>query len=118
MSDYKAVQDSLGSGADPAVLCAICPWDRYCVTPPTMTRADIDQRLKEADAQDKAREADAVVGGKPAAMPVHSLMTALVFAGRDTQAGICPVFALRLRTGGGRRIADAIKSQMQGWDES
>lgn len=117
MTNYDAVQKALESGADPAMLCATCPWDRTCVAPPTMTRAEIDAKMAESQAQDEARMKAEQDAGKSPAMPVGALMTALVFAGKDTSASICPVFALRLRSSGGRQIADALKASMQGWDD-
>ena len=50
-------------------------------------------------------------------MPAGSLMTALVYGARDTQSQVCPVFALRLRSSGGRKIADSLRVAMQGWDD-
>ena len=61
-------------------------------------------------------DADAAAG-KPAGMPVTLLMTAVTLGGRDTAAQICPVFALRLRSSGGRQIADGLKDSMQKWDD-
>ena len=47
MTDYTAVQ--------PSMLCATCPWDRSCISPPTMTRAEIDAKMAAAAAQDDAK---------------------------------------------------------------
>ena len=117
MSDYKQVQDALAAGTEPRMLCATCPWDRNCITPPTMTRAEIDAQIAKSQAQDDERmKAAELSGGKPA-MPIGSLMTAIVMGGRDTSAGICPVFALRLRSSAGRSLADSIRSTMQKWDD-
>lgn len=117
VTDYSPVQKALAAGAQPAMLCATCPWDRMCITPPTMTTADIEAKMSEAARQDDERLAAAQAVGKPPEMPVGSLMTALVYAGKDTSAQVCPVFALRLRSSGGRQIADATKATMQGWDD-
>ncbi len=117
MSDYSAVQKALTSGADPAMLCATCPWDRTCLAPPTMTTGEIDAKVNEARAEDDKRRAEAQALGKPPDMPVGSLMTALVFAGKDTSAQVCPVFTLRLRSSNGRQIADGLKASMQRWDD-
>jgi len=116
-SDYQAVQKALSGGADPAMLCATCPWDRNCITPPEMTAADIEARMKEGAAQDEKRAAEARAAGLDPGMPAGTLLTALMFAGRDISAYVCPVFSLRLRSSGGRRIADAFKGQMQEWDD-
>lgn len=112
MNDYESVSKALAGGAEPRLLCATCPWDRYCITPPTMTRADIDARMKEAEQIDARPDKD----GKEK-MPIGSLLTAVMFAGRDTSAQVCPVFALRLKSSGGRAIADEVKARMQGWDD-
>ena len=116
-SDYQAVQKALSGGADPSMLCATCPWDRNCFSPPTMTSADIEQCVTEAQREDEARAATARAEGRDAGMPAGTLVTALLFAGKDTSAQVCPVFALRLRSSGGRKIADMFKSLMQAWDD-
>ena len=117
MADYTAVQKALESGAEPAMLCATCPWDRTCVTPPSMTRAEIDAKIAEATAEDDKRLREAQALGKDPGMPIGTLMSAVIFGGRDTSASVCPVFALRLRSSGGRQIADEIKARMTGWDD-
>jgi hypothetical protein len=116
-TDYQAVQKALGNGSDPALLCATCPWDRNCFSPPQMTSAEIEAQMTEAQAKDRADMERARIAGQQAQMPVGTLMTALIYAGKDTSAQVCPVFALRLRSSGGRRIADIFKSLMQGWDD-
>lgn len=118
MTDYQPVQKALASGADPAMLCTTCPWDRNCITPPSMTSADVEQMLADASAKDKQAAEQARLSGKDPGMPVTSLMTVLTFAGKDTSAQVCPVFALRLRSGGGRRLADSIRESMQSWDDA
>lgn len=115
-SDYTAVSDALANGTDPAMLCATCPWDRTCIAPPAMTRGDFDAAMRQARAEDAAQAQGALALGQHP-MPVASLLTIATLAGRDTQAQVCPVFALRLRSGAGRGIADAMKASMQGWDD-
>ena len=117
MSDYSAVQQALEDGAQPSMLCATCPWDRTCVTPPAMTKAEIDAKVAEASRKDDERAAEARASGQQVPMPVGSLLTALTFGARDTMGQFCPVFSLRLRSSGGRGIADSVKSAMQGWDD-
>lgn len=78
-----------------------------------MSEAEIKRQIDEAEAKDVARNAD---GGK--AMPVQMLVTAIALGGRDTSGKLCPVFALRLRGPDGRRVADGLRTQMRGWDES
>ena len=115
-NDYRAVQESLQKGVDPALLCGTCPWDRYCVTPPTMTSGDVQKQLDEAKAKDEAERAEARSRGETEPrMPASTLITLLAVAGRDTQASVCPVFALRLKSSDGRKIADSVKAQMTGW---
>lgn len=119
MSDYTAVKQALASGADPSMLCTTCPWDRNCVSPPDMTSGDIADRLKEAAAMDKATVAERPeVAGEPGGAVVATLMTAMIYAGRDTSFQACPVLALRLRSGDGRKFADLVKNTMQSWEES
>ena len=117
MSDYQPVSRALESGASPAMLCQTCPWDRTCLTPPQMSRTEIDEHIAKAMAEDDARTAGAKAAGQNPGMPIGGLLSTLVFAGKDTSASICPVFALRLRSFGGRQIADGLKASMQAWDD-
>jgi hypothetical protein len=117
MADYRAVQETLAGRGDPAMLCATCPWDRNCVNPPTMTRAEIDAKLADAGRLDDERSALSRLSGSAPPMPVSSLITAATLGDRDTAAQVCPVLALRLRSGQGRDIAAALRAQMQGWDD-
>ncbi len=118
MADYHSVQDALKAGTDPAMICLICPWDRYCISPPAMTAGEVEKRLADATAKDEAAAEAARAEGRTVPMPATMLMTAIAYAGKDTSAQVCPVFALRLRSSGGRKIADATKALMQGWDDS
>jgi hypothetical protein len=121
LSDYQSVQKALAEGSPPSMLCATCPWDRSCLSPPTMTKAEIDAEIAKAQAQDAERAAAARRKGKTlAALDAAGgvLMATVVYAGKDTSAAICPVLALRLRSSGGREIADGLKVSMQGWDDS
>ena len=111
MSDYKMVSDALTGGADPAMLCMTCPWDRLCIQPPNMTRMQVEEQMESAKRQDQA-DRDA---GKSSGLPVGTLLTALTVAGRDTQSQICPVVALRLGDTDGKKIADGLRLQMQEW---
>ena len=121
MSDYQAVQKSLADGSPPEMLCATCPWDRSCLSPPTMTKAEVDAVIEKAQADDVLRSANARLQGKPMTGLEASaavLVTAMAYGGKDLSAAICPVLALRLRSSGGREIADGLKVSMQGWDDS
>lgn len=106
MSDYTTVSKELERGTPAEVLCATCPWDRLCVTPPSMTREEIDRKLAEAESQDSEKPTKD-------GMPVRMLMTAIALGGRDTAGQLCPVFALRLRGPDGRQVADGIRSLMR-----
>jgi hypothetical protein len=108
---YLEVDNELARGIPPEVLCATCPWDRLCVRPPSMTKAEIERAVKDAEARDEARDPERK------AMPAGMLLTAMTLGGRDRMGELCPVFALRLRTPEGRRIADSIRGVMREWSE-
>jgi hypothetical protein len=114
---YERVEEALAAGAEPAMLCTTCPWDRYCVTPPSMSKADVDRKMAEASAKDEAQLVAARSTGKDPGPPIQTLMTAMVMGGRHQQASICPVYALRLRSSRGRDLVDAVKASMQSWDD-
>lgn len=123
MGNYEPVVEALAKGADPAMLCTTCPWDRTCVTPPTTTRREIDAKMAEAQATDEKRLRETSAAGfgiqrSEAGMPVATLMAAVAWGGKDLSAMVCPVFALRLRSSGGRSIADNLKTAMQAWDDA
>jgi hypothetical protein len=117
MSDYQAVQKALEGGTEPAMLCATCPWDRNCVTPPTMTSAEVEAHITAAAARDEARLAAATGTGASPGLPTATLITMAAYGGRDGAAPCCPVFALRLRTSTGRNLAELVKDSMQKWDD-
>ena len=106
--DYRKVKEELARGTAPELLCATCPWDRLCVTPPTMTREEIDREMAHAKAEDATRDPH----GRE--MPVQMMVTALTYGGRDKMGVLCPVFALRLRGPDGRAVADGIRALMRG----
>lgn len=116
MSDYTLVDQALATGADPAMLCATCPWDRNCINPPSKTKVEIDTEIKKAAAADAQRAEQAGAEGDKA-FPVGTLITAAVQAGRHLSATVCPVLALRLRSSGGRAIAENMRTTMQSWDD-
>lgn len=107
MDDYKRVTEELAKGTAPELLCTTCPWDRLCVTPPAMSREEVDRKISEAEAKDRAR--DPLGTGLPAQM----LMTAMAIGGRDQMGTLCPVFALRLRGPDGRTVADGVRGLMR-----
>lgn len=116
-ADYEPVRRALSEGLDAAMLCQTCPWDRPCVSPPTMTRAEIDAQIAEASSQDEARAAAARAAGRDPGLPTGMLLTAMTVGSADIQAQVCPVFALRLRSSAGRTIADRLRDSMQAWDD-
>jgi hypothetical protein len=118
MTDYTPVATALAQGADPAMLCATCPWDRNCVNPPSMTAADIEKQMDVAAAKDEAQMTAARVAGHAAPLPVATLMIAAIYAGKDTALQACPVLGIRLRSSDGRRIAETVRTAMQSWVES
>jgi len=105
---YDAVKKSMSAGTPHELICAACPWDRLCIQPPSMTSAEVEQHMADAEAKDAAK---ATEGGQ--GMPMVTLMTALAYAGKDTAAQICPVFAVRLRGPEGRQIADGVRKSMR-----
>jgi hypothetical protein len=107
---YDQVEAAMSAGTPHELICAACPWDRLCIQPPAMTSAEIDAKVKAAAAQDEAKGTH----GTPATM----LITAMVYAGRDTSAQVCPVFAVKLRSPEGRQIADGVRASMRGADGS
>ncbi|MCU1590055.1 MAG: hypothetical protein JWP11_1311 [Frankiales bacterium] len=117
MNDYAKVQQALAAGAAPAMLCATCPWDRFCLTPPTMTSDEVRAAIDKASAEDERKAHAAEVAGKTPGMPIGMLLTAVTVSGRDTSSTCCPVFSLRLRTSRGREAVDMVKNAMQAWDD-
>lgn len=106
---YQQVSDALKNGADPAMLCMTCPWDRFCLTPPSMSAQEIDQHIADA----KRMDAEAAAKDPQKPLPIGTLVTTMVFAGRDTQAKLCPVLAMRLKLPEGRTVVDLVKQRMQ-----
>lgn len=86
--------------------CSTCPWNRNCVSPPTMTEEEVNKEIGIDEKPD--------VSSKEAAE--QSLFTgmfkAMVYAGKDKEAPVCPVFARALREG--PEISQKIKEIMQG----
>lgn len=107
-ASYETVAQALARGDDPAMLCATCPWDRNCVNPPEMSTGDVRQKVEEM--AQAARTA-----GQDAGIAV--LAAAVIYAGRDTSLQACPVLAVRLRSGDGRKAAEAVRTLMQSWED-
>lgn len=118
MTDYRNVAEALAVGAEPAMLCATCPWDRHCITPPTMSKADVDAEIEKSKRADEELAEKRKAEGKDAGAGMGVLMTALMFSGKDTSAQVCPVYSSRLRSSSGRALADGMKQQMLAWDDN
>ena len=106
-NDYRSVADALKAGADPAHLCMTCPWDRFCITPPTMTEDDVKRKIDEAHKEDELKDPE------HKKVPFGSLLTTMFMAGKDMTAECCPVFTLRLRSSTGRDVSDQLKEIMK-----
>lgn len=115
MSDYKSVKDALGRGVEPALLCSTCPWDRFCITPPSMTSSEVDAEIAKATQKDE--DAAKAEDGK-GSFPIGMLLSTVLLSGKDTEASLCPVFALRLRSGDGGVLATGLRDQMRAWDDN
>jgi len=107
MTNYQDVKDAMAAGTPPELICATCPWDRLCIQPPTMTTAQVQQKIEEAKREDAAKD--------PRGMPAGMLVTALAYAGKDSTGQMCPVFSMRLRSD--RRVADAVRETMRTFGE-
>lgn len=114
-NDYSKVQDELDRGTAPEVLCRQCPWDRYCVVPPTMTRDEVNTEMAEAKRKDRLRADQQEAAGKPVGIPVETVVAALSLSRLASTLPCCPVFILRLRSNRGKKIAELAKEQMQHW---
>lgn len=112
MADYTNVKKELEAGTPPELICAMCPWDRLCITPPTMSSVEVERLIKEAEQKDLEKDP------QRSKMPMGMLMATIAFAGRDSQAQLCPVFASRLTGPDGRSIADTVREQMRTWPGS
>ena len=117
MSDYKQVEEALAKGVEPAALCGSCPWDRYCITPPSMSRAEVDAEIEKSKAADEAAAEKAKAEGKDGGLPLGVLMTTMMLSGKQNAATCCPVFVVRLRSSDGRTIVDGLKDAMREWDD-
>jgi hypothetical protein len=108
---YRAVQEALEHGADPEFLCMTCPWDRSCFTPPLMTTQEVNAKIAEGEATDRAN------ASREGRMPIAMMVSIMAMSGRDYMGPMCPVFTLRLRGPRGRDLADAMKATMKAWAE-
>jgi len=107
MINTEAIKKSLAEGADPSFICMTCPWDRLCLTPPTMTAGDIEDQINKMTKKTEEKGQDGLM---------TSVMATLMFSGKDTTSTLCPVFVNRLHSSDGRKIADALRDMMQKWE--
>ncbi len=75
--------------------CMTCQWNKMCVDPPSMTEAEVKEKVEKdrptSDmGNDKKKREGSMIG---------SLMTAMMFAGKDKECRACSVFIARLREG-------------------
>jgi len=114
MTDYRQVSEALAAGTAPALICATCPWDRHCLNPPAMSRAQVQAELDAAVAagngiQEDSRKAEGALA--------TALVRTLFYAGKDTEVQACPVLCARLKSSQGRELADQVRAAMQAWDD-
>ncbi len=121
MANYAQVQEALQQGMSPALLCSTCPWDRFCITPPEMTKAEIDAKQAEAARTQEEQAAAAKARGEESngmGMILGTLMTSMLYVGKDLQATVCPVLTARMRSSEGRAVVDGVRAMMKSWDDS
>lgn len=85
--------------------CAACPWNKHCIEPPRMTAEEVEMKIGlDVDNEPISKE-------KSTGVLFSSLMSAMVYAGRDKEAPVCPVFANKLRESPelSQRIKDIMK---------
>lgn len=82
-----------------------------------MTRQDVDKHIAAAQKTDERRAAAATAAGETAPLPAATIVTIATHGLAYVQSLVCPVFAVRLRSGEGRRIVDEVKASMQAWDD-
>jgi hypothetical protein len=117
-NDYLTVRQALDRGDQPDHLCLTCRWDRTCIEPPEMTKADVEQQMQASVDLGKALAGKAAEEGRPAPPPLGlALLTAAIYGVADMTSAVCPVLALRLQDVDGHRVAKALKQQMQTWNE-
>ena len=114
MADYSQVTKALEAGVSPSDICSTCPWDRFCIVPPEMTKDDIHQRINGPEDEIADGEADA---NKAVNQIMKTVFNTILFSGKDTQAQVCPVLVVRMKSSDGKRIADSMKDQMKSWDD-
>ena len=73
------------------VTCKDCQWDKVCLSPPSLTKEEVDKRIEESTERGESKGKDTnMLGG---------LMAVMMLGGRDTDCKVCPIFANKLRSG-------------------
>lgn len=106
--NYRQVTEALQAGADSHMLCETCPWDRNCLNPPQMTAGQVQAELDKVRAR-AVEPAPGETAPRDGGL-MAGLLSTLMVTGRDTQAEVCPVLAVSLRTPDGRRINDVLRA--------
>ena len=96
------IQNSITQQAE----CLACPWNKQCVQPPTMTEEQVKAEIgldKNPDNESREDAEKSLFKG---------MLGAMIFAGKDKEAPVCPIFANALRAG--PELTQKIKGIMQG----
>lgn len=107
---HQQAREDLRAGLHPDAICAVCPWDRLCVsrpTKPTMTERESVHHVSQA-------QIEYLASGDGSR---KSVLTALMLGGHDQIGEICPVLSLRLLGPDGRDVADGIRHLMRSWSD-
>lgn len=73
------------------VNCSTCPWNKLCIQPPSMTRAEIDNKVNSSLGKMNSDKEDKEGGA------IGAMMTAVMLGGRDRECFACEVFVDKLR---------------------
>ena len=88
------------------VECASCTWDKFCLSPPTMTSEEVESRTKPKPPAERAVE-----GEEKKDSLLGDMLNIMMFSGKDTECRACPQLISRLREG--PELSNYIKSFMQ-----
>ncbi len=87
------------------VECASCPWDKLCIRPPSMTEAEVKEKMERerpSNPNDPKAEDGALLG---------SMLSAIFFAGKDRECIACTAFITKLREN--PELSNRIRAIMQ-----
>ncbi len=85
--------------------CPTCPWNKNCIEPPTMTKEEVDAKVKEA------RPTPEMSGEQKEGVILSGMLSVMFFGGKDTESQVCPIFANVLRDS--PELSQKIKALMQ-----